>query len=411
MAFRLRDVVVLAGAAATSACGGTDHGSSPDAPPIVDVAIDTPVPEDPLPPEIDKSFGTDGRGRDFLDTPGQFQMQSVIVTPNNMILVTGTEIGQIVHTLACRYTSTGARDTSWAGDGCAEGATDTWAGGSVLTAAGLIIAGGAGDDTANTSNIWRYTNAGILDATYGNAGTVTVASPPNGVAADGTGIAVVALSSTGKVGITRLDATGSVVDSGESTITGYPRNLVRRADGRFVIGANDVSGVARLIDVSADLDTFTSNDTPNDELKKIRLQPDGARLVLYRNRLTRELPGGGIDPSFGAGGTVTSPDMFSRWSSVVVLADGRIAVVGGEMPTGQPPLATLWLYTANGSLVTSFAKNGVLHWPFRRLDVPPFGAPETALDVAVAADGSLIVLGGQDSSHPHYAFVSRVLAP
>jgi uncharacterized delta-60 repeat protein len=67
----------------------------------------------------------------------------------------------------------------------------------------------------------------------------------------------------------------------------------------------------------------------------IAVQPDGKILVAGNEKgnavLLRLLPGGGLDPDFGAGGKVTTvlPTGFSRAAAVALQPDGKIVVAGG----------------------------------------------------------------------------------
>ena len=99
--------------------------------------------------------------------------------------------------------------------------------------------------------------------------------------------------------------------------------------------------------------------------------------------ISRHLADGTLDVGFGQGGRTT---LSFSVRDVVIQADGRIVVVGGN--TG-PLLEQDWRIARlmpNGALDTAYGTDGeiVLDW---------FGSGDEALSAALAGDGSLVVGG------------------
>lgn len=127
---------------------------------------------------------------------------------------------------------------------------------------------------------------------------------------------------------------------------------------------------------------------PTDEVIRAMQVDDQDRIVSaysgFSGRgVSRHLADGTLDASFGDGGSAAL-DFGPR--DLVVQADGRIVVVGGS---SGPFLEQDWRLTRllpDGTTDTSFGTNGqvTLDW---------FASSDEALSVALAADGSLVVGG------------------
>jgi uncharacterized delta-60 repeat protein len=108
------------------------------------------------------------------------------------------------------------------------------------------------------------------------------------------------------------------------------------------------------------------------------------------------LNGGALDPTFGAGGKVTTP-LFGpltwgestgtfRVSRVAVAPDGKI-VLGGGIDNGFALQAFLTRYNPDGSLDTTFGSGGTSHVP-----LPQSGVSFPRVDdFVIQPDGKLVV--------------------
>jgi len=110
-----------------------------------------------------------------------------------------------------------------------------------------------------------------------------------------------------------------------------------------------------------------------------------------RMALARFLPGGGLDNSFGGGdGRVTTgfPHDLTRTSAsgMVVMADGRILLVGGTGPDSVNTDLTLARYRPDGTLDPTFSGDGRVK---KNLSPDHFG--DTGTGIALAGDGKVVV--------------------
>lgn len=169
--------------------------------------------------------------------------------------------------------------------------------------------------------------------------------------------------------------------------------------------------------------TMIDFNLSTDLARDVAVQPDGKLVVVgqtYTNNdysgedfaVTRHLPNGTLDPSFGGGdGKVTTdfPGLAAVASSVVVQPDGKIVVAGGAFPlfTFLGDIAVV-RYNADGSPDTSFGTNG------NGVVITAFGTTGSyAFDVALQPDGKIVVAGthfvafqpSEQSSNTNFALV------
>ncbi|WP_405851292.1 calcium-binding protein [Streptomyces sp. NBC_00090] len=133
------------------------------------------------------------------------------------------------------------------------------------------------------------------------------------------------------------------------------------------------------------------------EGRDIARQPDGKLVVAGLSEggfaLARYLPGGGLDPAFGTGGMVTSD--FGGGAHVanavaVQPADGKIVVAGTTEVVAEEGGGCCFFsvarYLPNGTLDASFGEGGLVR-------IEEFGASADGADVAVQSDGRIIAAG------------------
>jgi uncharacterized delta-60 repeat protein len=142
----------------------------------------------------------------------------------------------------------------------------------------------------------RYTEAGVLDPSFGDGGTVTTDAIPTTT----TGIA------TGEVSGLAMQPDGKIVATG----------LRRTNDG--------------IYDKTADL------------------------------MLARYLPDGRLDPGFGPGGMIIAATQPLSGAAVVVTPTGRVLVAGAGAYGNGAADGTLVAYTPTGALDSSFGRGGVV---------------------------------------------------
>lgn len=120
----------------------------------------------------------------------------------------------------------------------------------------------------------------------------------------------------------------------------------------------------------------------------------------------RFLPGGDLDPGFGEGGWVDNDlGAFEMPRAVALQADGKI-VVAGSSDCALSTCFTLARYLPGGGLDPGFGAGGIAQTAF-----PQRGA--AAYDVAVARDGKLVAVGstshGSDANDTGLFAVARFL--
>ncbi|HLJ07018.1 MAG TPA: hypothetical protein VKX24_00655, partial [Acidimicrobiia bacterium] len=113
--------------------------------------------------------------------------------------------------------------------------------------------------------------------------------------------------------------------------------------------------------------------------------------------------GGSLDPSFGNGGIVTTPE---GQSPSAAFADGVTSVSGGETVavgvatgTNGTGVFTLARYRSDGSLDPSFGNGGIVTTDFG------LGGDDLAAAVATEPNGNLVVVGqAADSGDTDYSW-------
>jgi uncharacterized delta-60 repeat protein len=218
--------------------------------------------------------------------------------------------------------------------------------------------------------------------------------------------------SFGEGGIARVDGAGR--QSADA--------LARQADGKVLVagalGPAGEGGILRLQpDGSVDRTFGQSRHVATRQLvtTDMVVQPDGRIVtiggVLYSPEagegmvISRFLPDGSRDQSFGGGGATSSisgsygdPPTYERALAVVLFEDGRFLVVGRRSPVRDDccgeSKTKFWGFTSRGSFDNGFAGVGVLCscWTSGPGVQPSSGAEEAAVAV-LAGTGDRAVIG------------------
>ena len=122
---------------------------------------------------LDASFGSGGKV--ITSFGGTDQASAVILQPDGKIVVAGqTDTGVSIDFALARYMPDGSLDGAFGSGGRVTtnftGTSDDLGAAVALQSDGKIVVGGTSDDNFALA---RYTPAGVLDATFGTAGTVT----------------------------------------------------------------------------------------------------------------------------------------------------------------------------------------------------------------------------------------------
>ncbi|WP_203789972.1 delta-60 repeat domain-containing protein [Paractinoplanes rishiriensis] len=268
---------------------------------------------------------------------------------------------------------------------------------------------------------------GSLDRTFGTGGKVTTDFLGAGDTADALivqpdGKLVAAGSSGSDFGLARYHRNGSLdrtfgAGGKVATDLGFDdvaHALIRQPDGKLVAAGYTAASPEELpdfalaryhrdgsLDFSFGVGGLVRTDLGGDDIAYALIrQPDGRLVAAGQSTrgsgpelstifaLTRYLPDGSLDTSFGTGGGVfTSPTGDDRAHALVVQTDGKL-VAGGVSAISSNSNFALARYHRDGSLDTRFGNDGMV--------VTDFGGGDNAADAAYALvlQNGKLVAGG-----------------
>jgi len=391
---------------------------------------------------LDSSFGTGGIvTTDFAGNDVAF---TVTLQVDGRLVVAGgvgTGLTGSSDFALARYNADGSLDTSFGTGGRIT--TDFGAGEqanalAIQTDGRIVAAGNTGGFFAADFALARYNSNGSLDPSFGSGGKVTSdfggSDKAQAIAIQTDGKVVVAGDNGSDFAIARYNIDGSpdvsfgtvgkvTTDFASSVDTAAA--LTIQTDGRIVTGGRTGSGSASNFaltryNLNGSLDTAfgtggkvtTDFFGGNDAVFAIARQTDG-RLVAVgaagpsytasaettrttKFALTRYSSNGGLDPTFGTGGKVTTGFLldFESATAIALQPDGKIVVVGENSPGARTDLNApgvssddfrLARYNPDGSLDESFGSGGRVK--------TDFGFAESALAVVLQSDGKIVVVG------------------
>jgi uncharacterized delta-60 repeat protein len=357
----------------------------------------------------DATFGSSGKVT--TDFGASEVGWAVAVQRDKKVVVAGQRWDPGPHDFVlARYTTNGALDRSFDGDGKAttdfggnDGASDL-----AVQRDGKIVAVGRGSQDFALA---RYRPDGSLDATFGVGGKVLTAFQPgsndvaSAVVLQADGKIVAGGSSAAEFALTRYLANGALdpsFGSGGRVVTPISSandhlfDLAVQSDGKLVaagwtfLGGGPHIALARYHrDGSLDA-TFDGDGIVVAPFRgaagHLLVQRDGKLLVAGLGELTRFTADGGLDRSFGGDGRAQAVDVGAF--AVAIQPDGKILVIGtvspGRFPTRDFGVARL---SAEGRLDTTFGRHGSAVTAFSP------GSDDQALDGVLLPDGRLVVSG------------------
>ena len=277
---------------------------------------------------LDSSFGQNGE-TDIRLPQGMAGASAVAILSSGQIVVAGTnawETGSIgavgPEYVVARLTASGALDSTFGPGGqgynyatiSAPNALPTYVNSLAVDAAGNLLVGGTSPSALGLGQVVRYTPNGLLDSSFGSQGVLNFSTigPVFGIGFQPNGQIIVGSRKTGThPTITRLNEDGSVDPSFASN--GY---FSDPQEGGVVTIAMQSDGK-----ILAESDYTDSNG--------------GGTLV------ERLLPGGTLDPSFGAGGQEEMPGSYD--GMVAGIALGPDDKITGTLPVGTSPVPVSFL--------------------------------------------------------------------
>jgi uncharacterized delta-60 repeat protein len=288
-----------------------------------------------------------------------------------------------------RVTAAGALDPSFGADGMVPTAID----GQAMTVApdgGIVVVGSTGEgDPGRDIAVTRYLSSGKVDRSFGRGGTFRLDAGLEDFAeavalqADGT-IVVVGHSlcparapgcgyyGRSKLVLLRLSAKGRLLSHTELKATQSQVGMAIAGDGRILVvtGSDGRARPALLIDFTAGgrllAGSVKGSSTPlvgAPEAATFTLGANGESLIAgyttaRGNYLSRLLPDGSADPSFGGGSIICKPTRTEYFNG----ANPRIAAFpGGDvLISGGSGNCSLARYLPVGSLDPSFGEGGLV---------------------------------------------------
>lgn len=328
---------------------------------------------------LDTSFGSahTGRVRTLLG-PNDDQAYALLLQPDRKLVAAGRSnaTGGNSQIALVRYNPNGSRDTGFgpahSGIVRAPVARNAVAFALAQQPDGKLVAAGSAFNGSNTDfALARYDRNGSLDPSFGRGGIVTT---PIGTSADiayavavqpdGKLVAAGLRSNTANIGhnydiaLVRYNANGSLdttfgTGGKVRTTVGHSddvaRALVIQPDGKLVVaGYSIINGIRGSVIVRYKPDGSLDPSFGNGGRQiasagagylayGLALQPDGDLVTAshepggHRFAVSRYLPNGSPDPSFGIGGTTTTSPASGPASEATAIArqpDGKLVVTG-----------------------------------------------------------------------------------
>lgn len=398
--------------------------------------------------DLDLSFGTGGHR--LVEAGGWETIHGLAVLDDGALVIAGTAtVSTSADVLVVRLAADGSLDPSFGIGGVVRtdlGADEEARSLAVAADGSLLVAGVIWGPSYNSSDllVMRYRPEGTLDATFGAGGVVVTSLTPSDIAyaltARGDGGLLVA-GSVAPTGLNReavllrylpdgrLDPTFGSGGSVRTSFTG-PDNeayaVLQQPDGKAIIAGlatnpnNDRFVALARFDDAGGLDSSfgdggtvrTAANGSTDELKALAVQSDG-RLVAAGTTfngsspdlaIARYHPDGSLDPTFGVGGTVVvgSADGAEEAGGVVVQDSGHVVVSARFYDTSSVDVGLVRLQP-DGSLDTSFGNDG-------RLIMATVGPAEYASDLVLQDDGKMVLVGSATAAGGSTFLLVRYLA-
>jgi uncharacterized delta-60 repeat protein len=318
---------------------------------------------------LDPTFGTGGIVTTSFSGFDDAVANVTVIQSDGKILVAGQvpssqNFGQVG---LARYNTDGSLDSSFGTGGIVSTSQSGAIFGMAVLSDGKIVVGGAG---VFTINALRFNSNGTLDTTFGTQGIASVRPfAPNAFVASTGGMA---LQTDGKILVAGADALVRFTANGD-------------LDTSFGSG-----GVATLVSTATAI-TLLSNGKILVASSFNSLEP------ALSGTIARYNSNGSLDTTFGLNGQIST---VGPASAIALLSTGQF-IVGGSFPTaiGNPPSpnsygVALTRYNANGSIDTTFGKNGGVVAPFAG------NTDAVAFAVAIQSNGEIVAAGQAGSEAP-----------
>ncbi len=343
---------------------------------------------------LDPTFGTGGKVTMYVGSSNSFA-NAVAVQSDGKIVVAGTP-------LLVRYNSDGSLDTTFGNNGIVTNSGVDRGMDLVIQPDGkIVVVGFSGGGLFTGFHVARFNSNGSPDTTFGT----------NGIA----------------IPLTFQDNGADEKAYGHSIALGPNGKIL--AAGDFTNGDMSIGYILVSLNSDGSLDSWNYFDISNyDTLTAMAVQPDGKILLAGTSFPGEFIDYSGpslsfvrayyqtysdgstylsADPSFGAGGIVTT--YFGSLGfvdySAALQSDGKIVAVGEYGCTANGYKFALARFNSDGSLDTTFGTNGLSITNLSNMsDVDYSDASQSDKLLVIQPDGKLVVAG--DTSDGHF-FVAR----
>ncbi|MFZ4526064.1 MAG: Ig-like domain-containing protein [Chlorobium sp.] len=329
---------------------------------------------------LDTTFGTDGKLTTYFGGNSDYAT-GVTVQSDSKILVAGTGYNRGTNdfALAC-YNADGTLDTTFSANGKVTtdfaSTNDTLSGIKMQSDGKILVVGTSGTvpgvtPSNNDFAIARYNADGSLDTTFDGDGKLIT---DFGGSDSATGVSVMADGTFIVAGTSNVGLNG-VVSNQNFAFAGY------NADGTLIgkttldFGGYDYCQSVTVLSDGKWILSGYSGVLVNGVLTNYNFA-----LARYNADVT-------LDTTFDGDGMLTTDFGGNDYiRSVTVQSDGKILVAGNSTLTNGTSDFALARYNSNGTLDTTFDKDGKLTMDFG-------GAADTAYSVTLQADGKILVAG------------------
>jgi uncharacterized delta-60 repeat protein len=261
----------------------------------------------------------------------------------------------------------------------------------------LVVAGYARDEGRYEMTVSRYTSAGVLDPTFGNAGVALI---PLGS------------GSAAQANAALVQPDGKIVVGGAASDEGQQKFAVVRLNPNGSLDTTFGSNGVVLTAVGGENSTFDS------VVNALLLQPDGSVVAVGTTAITvqvgvsqsmqsvvalaRYTSAGSLDNGFGKAGLVVTTvgnASYATGNAALLQADGKIVAAGSAFQNVGTDVALL-RFNTDGSADTGFGTSGVV-----LSQVGSTGGTAVAYALAPGPSGD-IVAAGYAQDHGHYKFMA-----
>lgn len=327
---------------------------------------------------LDTNYGSSGFYTISANLEQSYQFADLVIQPDGKVIASG--VGTVyynpVSTIATRINTNGTKDVSFGTNGTqvlnylstgfkSEGQISLQSDGKLLLAGFAINASGN-----HNMAVTRLTAAGVLDGTF-----------------DGDGIALLQVNNYSSYGVaTAQEADGKVV------LAGFARSndVFAPTIGRLAsTGQTD-----HTISAGSTAITPVGAGTHYDKGNNIIVQAD-QKIINVRKRengystdisLTRHLPDGNIDSSFGINGKYnTDLHGLVYYSSAAVLSTGKIMLAGSIVDFIKGSRISLLRFNSNGLPDSTYGTNGNITMSINDNTV------SSVSNTAIQADGKVVI--------------------